>query len=201
MIKKEVEFWKSLPGVPGAEVSTFGRVRTLDRVTPSVRRTYFTKGRVLKQYNDKYGYLNVSIKVDGKWTIKKIHRLVARTFLPNPNGLPMVNHKDCNTKNNNVENLEWCDGFYNQQYRQKYGASQRQPVFAVNLKTFEVYRFQSQHEAGQALGISQGNINEVTKGKRTKAGGFWFTNDDDNTADAIKQKLNEIKHRATLKMH
>jgi len=192
MIKKEVEVWKSLPGVPGAEVSTFGRVRTLDRVTPSVRRTYFTKGRVLKQYNDKYGYLNVSIKVDGKWTIKKVHRLVARTFLPNPNGLPMVNHKDCNTKNNNVENLEWCDGSYNQQYRQKYGASQRQPVFAVNLKTFEVYRFHSQHEAGQALGISQGNINEVTKGKRTKEGGFWFTNDDDNAAAAIKQKLHDI---------
>lgn len=200
MIKKEVEVWKSLPGVPGAEVSTFGRVRTLDRVMPSVRRTYFTKGRVLKQYNDKYGYLNVSIKVDGKWTIKKVHRLVARTFLPNPNGLPMVNHKDCNTKNNNVENLEWCDGSYNQQYRQKYGASQRQPVFAVNLKTFEVYRFQSQHEAGQALGISQGNINEVTKGKRTKAGGFWFTNDDNNAADTIKQKLHEIKHRSALKM-
>lgn len=193
MIKKEAEVWKSLPGVPGAEVSTFGRVRTLDRVTPSVRRTYFTKGRVLKQYNDKYGYLNVSIKVDGKWTIKKVHRLVARTFLPNPNGLPMVNHKDCNTKNNNVENLEWCDGSYNQQYRQKYGASQRQPVFAVNLKTFEVYRFQSQHEAGQELGISQGNINEVTKGKRTQAGGFWFTNDAGNADDTIKQKLHDIK--------
>ena len=192
MIKKEVEVWKSLPGVPGAEVSTFGRVRTLDRVTPSVRRTYFTKGRVLKQYNDKYGYLNVSIKVDGKWTIKKVHRLVARTFLPNPNGLPMVNHKDCNTKNNNVENLEWCDGSYNQQYRQKYGASQRQPVFAVNLKTFEVYRFQSQYEAGQALGISQGNINEVIKGSRNQAGGFWFVNDDDNAADTIKQKLHDI---------
>lgn len=58
------------------------------------------------------GYLDLII--DGKH--KKVHRLVAETYIPNPNNLPCINHIDENPTNNNIDNLEWCDHSYNMEY-------------------------------------------------------------------------------------
>ena len=275
MIKNESEIWRVLPGVPGIEVSTFGNVRTLDRVVSSENGTRFLKGRVLKQSKNNRGYPMVHIPIDGKKITKLVHRLVAQTFLSNPDNLPEVNHKDCDRTNSNVENLEFCTPKYNSQYREKFGEALGSPVFAISLSTLEVLHFRSQQEAGQILGVSQGNINmvikskrnyaggylfkeddgngieidndklksiadsmpftggifavnlntsevsrfesqmeasrelgidnrnisAVIKGKRNQTGGFWFVNDDNNAADTIKQKLYEIKHRSTLKKY
>lgn len=204
-IMDEKEIWKSLPGAPGVEVSTFGRVRTLDKVVSSEKYTRFVKGHILKQYDNRYGYLQVSIKVDGKWTMNKTHRLVAQTFINNPDNLPQVNHKDNDRTNNHVENLEFCTASYNQKYKNKFGISntesQGHPLFAINLKTLEVLHFRSQGEASREIGAYRQNISKVIKGKYKSTGGFWFVNDDNNAADTIKQKLYEIKHRSTLKMH
>lgn len=206
IMENQLEIWKSHPDIPGIEVSTLGRVRTLDRLVSSEERTQFTKGRILKQYTRKDGYLHVSIKVGGKWTFKKVHRLVAQTFLPNPHGFPMVNHKDCNRKNNNVSNIEWCDNSYNMKYREEFGEASGMPVFAINLNTLEVSRFSSQKEASLELGISQGNISNVIKGRYKQIRGFWFVNDDGHAADVVKSKLHDIggtglkiKCRATSK--
>jgi len=198
MIKNESEIWKSLPGVPGVEVSTFGNARMLDRVVSSEFGTRFTEGRVLKKYDTKDGYLQVCIPVCGKRATKTIHRLVAQTFIPNPDNLPEVNHRDCDRTNNDVSNIEWVTHEDNIAYRDKLGYTARGnapklPVFAVNLSTLEVFRFQSQHEASRILGLSQGNINSVIKGKYKSTGGFWFTNADENAADIINRKLNDIK--------
>lgn len=63
------------------------------------------------------GYLYVCLyDFDGKSHKENIHRLVAETFIPNPNNLPCVNHKDENKKNNSVSNLEWCTHKYNSNY-------------------------------------------------------------------------------------
>lgn len=206
MIKNESEIWKSLPSVPGVEVSTLGRVRTLDRVASSENGTRFLKGRVLKQsYNDK-GYLKVNIPIDGEFATKRVHRLVAQTFIPNPDSLPQVNHKDCDRTNNNAGNLNWCTHQENIAYRDKLGHTARNnapksPVYAINLATLKILHFCSQSEASEKLMANKGHINEVIKGKRKQTSGFWFTNDDNNAGDTIKQKLYEIKHQATLKMH
>lgn len=204
----ESEIWKALPGVTGVEVSTLGRVRTLDRVVPCRGNgTRIVKGRILKPFGSGRGYMKLTIKVDGKFITKSVHRLVARTFLPNSKNLPQVNHKDCNRANNNVGNLEWCTASYNRRYREKYGVSSAEakgrPVFAINLTTNEVSHFRSQKEAGRALGIFQTSINMVIRGKQKQAGGFWFVNDDGHAVDAVKSKLHDIgktklkiKHRA-----
>ena len=188
----QAEIWKSHPEYTEIEVSTLGRVRTFDRVVSNGKGTYVKKGHVLKQCENGYGYLQVSIKVDGKWTTKRVHRIVAETFIPNPNGFPMVNHKDCNTKNNNVENLEFCTASYNSKYREEFGKALSNPVFAINLSTLEVSRFKSQCEASRKLGIFQPSVNAVIKGKRKQTGGYWIVNDDDNAIDIAKRKLREI---------
>lgn len=195
MAKSEHEIWKSYPDIVGIEVSTMGRVRTLDRVTSSERVTRFIKGRILKQRDNGNGYLKLDITIDGKQAMKYVHRLVAQTFIPNPDNLPQVNHRDCNRKNNNVENLEWCDNSYNVQYREKFGDALGHPLFAIKLDTLEVLNFHSQQEAGQVLGVSAGNINNVIKGKYKQTGGFWFVNADDNGAGIVKQKIYDIKKR------
>ena len=212
MIKIESEIWRAHPEYVGVEVSTFGRVRTLDKVVSSEKYTRFQKGRVLKPIDNGHGYMKVSILVDGKWTTKTVHRLVAQTFIKNTDNLPQINHKDCDRTNNKVKNLEWCTASYNQQYREKFGISNEKskgvPVFAINLDTLEVSRFSSQHEAGRIIGVSQGHINEVIKGSRNQAGGFWFVNDDGHAVEAVKSKLHDvggtglkIKHRSTLKKY
>ena len=72
-------------------------------------------GRVLKQ-REKKGYMEVYIFNKGKRKMMLVHRLVAQAFIPNPNNYPQINHKDENSKNNNVDNLEWCTQKYNNNY-------------------------------------------------------------------------------------
>jgi len=197
MVNSKTEIWRAHPEYTGVEVSTLGRVRTLDRLV-SCRENgkRLVKGRILKQYSDKGGYLQAQVKVDGKWIMKRVNRLVAQTFLSNPDNLPQVNHKDCKIKNNNVENLEWCTASYNARYREKYGVSRMEsagkPVFAINLSTLEVTHFQSQTEAGRELGFDNSRITAVIKGRRKQTSGYWFVNDDGHAVDAVKSKLHDI---------
>lgn len=65
------------------------------------------RAAILKHATDKKGYNRVALQKDGKLSTHKVHRLVALNYIGNPNNLPMVNHKDSNKTNNNVNNLEW----------------------------------------------------------------------------------------------
>lgn len=102
------------------EVDCFGRVYSLDR-TVSVNdngRMYDKPvvGRVMGQTVKSNGYKCVSLTKDGESKAFYVHRLVADAFIPNPDDLPMVNHKDEDKSNNFVENLEWCTNEYNINY-------------------------------------------------------------------------------------
>lgn len=76
-------------------------------------------GRILKPYIDKYGYVYHGLSGGGKTKKFKLHRLMALTFLPNPDNKKEVNHKDGNPKNNLIYNLEWCSHFENQTHKVK----------------------------------------------------------------------------------
>ena len=67
----------------------------------------------LIKINDGKGYKYVSLSLNGKVENKRCYRLVAETFLPNPDNLPMVNHKDGCRENDNIDNLEWCTAKHN----------------------------------------------------------------------------------------
>ncbi|UPI30809.1 DNA endonuclease I [Lactiplantibacillus phage Gut-P1] len=196
MNKIEDEVWKPVSEVWWVEVSPYGNVRTLDRVVSNGKGTRVVKGQVLKQQRDKNGYLRVHFSGNGKNFFRFVHRLVAQAFIPNPDNLPEVNHKDCNPTNNNVSNLEWITRKGNNQYRNKYGvsykeAARKKPVCAINLDTLEVYRFPSQMEASRVLGANVGHINNVISGKRNHTHGYWFTNINSNTTKVIRHKFDD----------
>ena len=179
VMKGPVEFWKKHPDIDGIEVSSFGRVRSV-------------KGYCYKSNPGNSGYLLVQFYVNGKHVTKNVHRLVAEAFITNPNNLPDVNHKDSDKTNNNANNLEWVTHLYNIQYRDKFGNPRSKPVFAVNLTTLDISRFQSQHEASRILEVNAGNLNSVISGRTKQAGGYLFVNDDEKADDIIKCKLSSL---------
>lgn len=67
-----------------------------------------TTNKLLKGEITKYGYVIYNLSVNGTNKRERAHRMVASVFIPNPNNYPIINHKDCNKQNNNVDNLEWC---------------------------------------------------------------------------------------------
>lgn len=109
------EYWKPVVGYENLyEVSNLGRIRSFDRWVKSKNGSIrICRGRILKPYTNKDGYLCVVLSKNNKQKTFRVNRLVAQAFLDNPNNLPQVNHKDENKQNNNVENLEFCDCKYN----------------------------------------------------------------------------------------
>lgn len=104
------ELWKDIKGYEGCyQVSNLGRIKSLDRMTNNQYGEYFMKGRILKNsiIKDK-GYCRVSLNNGNGKISKRVHRLVAEAFIPNPENKLEVNHKDGNKLNNCVSNLEWC---------------------------------------------------------------------------------------------
>lgn len=88
--------------------------------TGKVKRFYKNgTTNILKGVIKRGGYQGVLLKANGIFKCELIHRLVATHFIPNPDNLPQVNHKDENKLNNNVENLEWCTTKYNNNYGTK----------------------------------------------------------------------------------
>ena len=116
-----IEEWRPVVGYEGLyEVSNTGRVRSVDRYVKSKSESYWLrKGKMLSPAKDKNGYLKVNLSCNGKNNIIRVHRLVAQVFIENPDNLPEINHKDEDKTNNSVDNLEWCDRKYNNNYGTK----------------------------------------------------------------------------------
>lgn len=97
-----MEIWKQLKNNENYQVSSFGRIKS--------------KRGILKPIKKNNGYLQINLCKNGRYKTYILHRLIAETFIPNPNNLPEINHKDENKENNNINNLEWCTKSYNMNY-------------------------------------------------------------------------------------
>ncbi len=191
---KQKEVWKTYPEYPFIEANQFGEIRSKDRFVRGKNGSkQLIKGRVLKQYIHKNGYMFVHFSMNGKTVNLSVHRVVAICFIPNPNKHPEVNHIDNNRTNNVVSNLEWCSSQYNQDYKKKFGTSPAdvlgRPVIAVNPETSEVSWFETQHEAARQLDANPGNICSVLKGKLTKTKGYYFCNADSTAVEKTRKKF------------
>ena len=159
----ESEIWKDVVGYEGLyKVSNKGNVFSVERMVRGKK----CGGIILKPRYHRDGYLQVMLCKNGIRKNKLIHRLVLETFVENPNNLPEVNHLDENKANNELPNLEWCDGSYNSNYGtrgERIAQAQSKKVRAVNVKTGEVIAFTSTMEAGRK-GYSQSGITAACRG-------------------------------------
>lgn len=138
------EIWVDIKGYEGLyQVSNLGRVKSLERIDSLGHKR---KEKIFKPQKNK-GYLRVSLWKDGKGKKYSIHRLVAIAFIPNPDNLPEVNHKDENKFNNNVDNLEWCTVAYNNTYGTR------------------IQRFSESHKGKERSEESKKKMSESHKGK------------------------------------
>lgn len=113
------EIWKDIKGYEGLyQISNLGRVKSLKRKVYAGRnKERWQNGKILSNNkNNGKGYKVVALNKNGISKNKYIHRLVAETFLENPNNYKYVNHKDENISNNCLDNLEFCTAQYNCTY-------------------------------------------------------------------------------------
>ena len=153
------EIWRNIPNIENYQASNYGRIRN--------KKT----GRVLKPVKNKYGYLIYSIH----YKKLKGHRLVAQAFIPNPNNLPQINHKDENKANNNVKNLEWCTALYNSIYNNKHkkiAEKHEKPVYQFSKDNKFIKEYKSIRYASQVLKLQETHIKDVCKGYRKTCGGY-----------------------------
>lgn len=174
------------------EVDQFGRVYGIDRTKTVVDngRTYEKPiaGRQMKQSIHTNGYKTVSLTKNGSTKTMFVHRIVAEAFLPNPNNLPMVNHKDEDKTNNFIDNLEWCTASYNRTYgkaierqAKKIRGRESKKKIAVIQKDMNgefLNWFDSLTKAAESVKGSTSSISAVCKGKRKMAYGYLWKYDD-----------------------
>ncbi len=104
------ESWKEIDGLEEFyQISNLGRIKSL-------RKTNGVQNRIIKTHVDRDGYRVAGLTLNQKTINKRIARLIALAFIPNPSNLPLVNHKDGDKQNDSISNLEWCDFSYNTQH-------------------------------------------------------------------------------------
>lgn len=166
------EIWKPVPEFEGRyEVSTEGRVRSWVNNYGNRRN----EPKILNPRNDRDGYSKVALCNKGKMNNFLVHRLVAMTFIQNPLNLPCINHKDEDKTNNRIDNLEWCDRKYNNNY-----GSRNERISKVNSRSVLQYdrfgnlvkEWSSTIEVSRQTGWCHGNISKCCNGKYNTAYGF-----------------------------
>lgn len=149
-------------------------------------------GKPLTARRKKNGYPEVHLSRKGEDEYRCIHRVLAELYIPNPNNLPEVNHKDENKNNYSLDNLEWCSTSYNQKYgtindrrgpkisKALKGRTRNdlgKPIIVIDENGNE-NRYPSTAEASRKLGLKTTKIQNVLYGKRKTHHGYTFRYDD-----------------------
>lgn len=170
----ENEEWRDIDGFDGYQVSNLGRVRSarLHKVgqihgCDQVGDTY----RIMStKSDDGNGYLKVMLRRNGKSYCRKIHRLVAEAFVPNPEGLNSVNHISNDKPDNRAANLEWMEHGENVRKAYKDGlhhsdiVSRRVPYMVIDPFTNQEYYFETRDETADFLEVDPSVISHALKG-------------------------------------
>ena len=172
---KVSEIWKDIIGYEGYyQVSSLGRVRSLNRTVRNHLGFTFAKGKVLSGI-PRNGYIRVQLFKDGKFKNYSIHRLVANAFVDNKNNMPEVNHKNEDKSDNRFNNLEWCSRKQNCNYGTR---SERQSkkisknILQLTIDGHLIGNFKSAIEASRLLGFKSNHISECCNGIRSTSNGY-----------------------------
>ena len=144
--------------------------------------SYKTK-KFLSTHKNSKGYERVYLCKDKGGKSLAIHKLVAMAYIPNPNNLPQINHKDENKENNSANNLEWCTNKYNSNYgtrNERMAKAKGKKVLCIELNRI----FDSEKQAERELNIGVARISECCSGKNKTAGGYhWRYADEKESED------------------
>lgn len=170
------EIWKDIPNYEGLyQISNLGRIKSVEKLD---KLNHKRKEKILKCINNGR-YMQVVLYRNSKKNIFLIHRLVALTFISNPNNYCFINHKNENPYDNNVNNLEWCTHKYNDNYGNrgnKISKSNSVKIKQYDLNNNYIKTWSSIKEANQILKINKAlicmNLKKY-KGRKT-AGGYHF---------------------------
>lgn len=168
-----MESWKDVVGYEVIyEVSNTGKVRSKEgKTTHSVLHgEKVWKSRILKEKNPKGRDVRVSLWKNKKDKSYLVHQLVAKTFIPNPSGYKYINHLDGNPRNNNVDNLEWCDHYINNNHAFDNDLmTTNKRVVLRDKATGDLHEFRSLTKADLFLGKHEGYLsNALIKSKPLK---------------------------------
>jgi hypothetical protein len=184
------EIWKDIKGYEGLyQVSNLGRVRSLNRYVIQKNafgnmKEHCYKGKILKLFEDKDGYLRVNLKKNNIMKQYSVHVLVANEFITNKNDFKympyeiktninlkklQVNHKDENKQNNCVSNLEWCSNAYNINY-----GSRASKIIQLDMEGNIIKYWDSIKIASIGLKMSRNSIRAVLEGKKDNVRNFKF---------------------------
>lgn len=174
------EVWKDISGYEGLyQVSNMGRVKSLPKLvgTRKLWRTcggYIQKERILKPQDAGWGYLKVGLYKNGKFTQRKIHRLVLEAFDPIENMAVLdVNHNDEDKHNNRLDNLSWVTPSQNVNWgtrNTRVSKANSKPVYCVELDKTFINMTTASEETGTRLSALCGCV----KGRYQTAGGYHW---------------------------
>lgn len=182
-MNKEVEIWKPIIGFEGYyEISNFGRVKSLDRISiyRNIKRPI--KGKILKASINKKHYHHIGLSNNKRIKHFSIHRLVAMHFIDKDDNkyYREINHIDGNPSNNHYSNLEWCSSYENTMHAIKLGLQKTGKHNKQSIKVIQYYpdmtekqRFNSMVEAGKSIGINAGHISYACKTSNIIKGYIW----------------------------
>lgn len=176
------EIWKTIKDYPNYQVSNLGRVKSLNYLRTG-------KEKIMKNYKDRGGYLKVDLHKEGKIKKYYIHRLVASAFIPNPNNLPQVNHRNEIKTDNRVENIEWCTAQYNTNYGtriERMAKAKSIPILQFNKDGKLVRKWDSVIQIEKEMGFDSSSIIKCCKGKLKTCGSFIWR----------YEEINELKNCA-----
>lgn len=162
------------------QVSNLGRIKSLDRVVNRVRNgkvfSLTIHGKIMQwKYNQHYWM--IGLMKNNKARFFLVHRIVAHMYVPNPDNLPEVNHKDENTWNPIVTNLEWCSREQNIIYGTRclrQGRTISKPVLQYSLEGEFIKKWDSYQDAADYYDISRGDISNCVLGHARSIGGFMW---------------------------
>jgi hypothetical protein len=183
------EIWKDIPNYKGLyQASSLGRIKSLARtVNSSHGSTQFINERIRKYVFTPLGYYRILLLKCKVRKIYFVHRLVAITFIENPDNKPQINHKDGNKLNNNVDNLEWCtqkensihawsNGLQKPYIREKYKTNTRsRKVLQFDMNGNFIKKYNCLTEAAECAKTTTYSITMVANNKRKHANKFkWI---------------------------
>ena len=182
------EEWKDIPGHLGYQASTLGRIRSLPREVKYKGGWISNKnGRILKPSPYRGGYLHLQLGRSSK--NRKVHRLVALTFLPNPDNLPEVNHKNFIKTDNSLGNLEWVSSKQNVRHcLDHYGGRLYKGKGVIGTKDNDVIRFVNSIEAKQ-YGFNPSAIRNCISGIAMTHQGYTWRHDVKSKEERQQRKI------------